>query len=105
MPKETTVTLKGASDRSYDVDVYPWGTSFKAVGAVYTVLKRSGTNSSILYIGQTGDLSDRFDYHHKRPCFDRNGKTHIGIHLESAESRRIDIETDLVRNYSPICND
>ncbi|MEW8508333.1 MAG: hypothetical protein AB2598_16685 [Candidatus Thiodiazotropha sp.] len=105
MPKETTVTLKGVSGRSYDFDVYPWGTSFKAVGAVYTVLKKHGTNFSILYIGQTGDLSERFDNHHKRPCFDRNGKTHIGIHLESAESRRFDIETDLVRNYSPVCND
>ncbi|MEW8057721.1 MAG: hypothetical protein AB2796_20615 [Candidatus Thiodiazotropha sp.] len=105
MPKETTVTLKGVSGRSYDFDVYPWGTSFKAVGAVYNKKKKNGTNFSILYIGQTGDLSERFDNHHKRPCFDRNGKTHIGIHLESAESRRFDIETDLVRNYSPVCND
>ena len=104
MAKETTVTLKGASGRSYDFDVYPWGTSFKAVGAVYTVLKRNGSNFSILYIGQTSDLSERFDNHHQRPCFDRNGKTHIGIHLELAESRRFDIETDLVRNYSPTCN-
>ncbi|MEW8701853.1 MAG: hypothetical protein AB2601_20525 [Candidatus Thiodiazotropha sp.] len=105
MAKETTVTLKGVSGRSYDFDVYPWGTSFKPVGAVYTVLKRNGTNFSILYIGQTGDLSERLDNHHKRPCFDRNGKTHIGIHLESSEPSRLAIETDLVRNYSPTCND
>jgi predicted GIY-YIG superfamily endonuclease len=105
MPKETTVTLKGASGRSYDFDVYPWGTSFKAVGAVYTVLKGNGTNFTILYIGQTGDLPERFDNHHKRACFDRNGKTHIGIHLESVESGRLAIETDLVRNYKLVCND
>jgi len=105
MPKETTITLKGASGQSYDFDVYPWNTSFKAIGAVYTVLKRNAPNFSILYIGQTGDLSERFDNHHQRSCFDRNGKTHIGIHLESSESRRFDIETDLVRNYSPTCND
>jgi hypothetical protein len=105
MSKETTVTLRGVSGRSYDFDVYPWGTSFKSVGAVYTVLKRNVTNFTILYIGQTDDLSERFDNHHKRPCFDRNGKTHIGLHLESDESRRFSIETDLVRNYSPVCND
>ena len=105
MTKETTVTLKGASGRSYDFDVFPWGTSFNAVGAVYTVLKRNTSNFTILYIGQTGDLSDRFDNHHKQSCFDRNGKTHIGIHLESSESRRFDIETDLLRNYSLVCND
>ena len=104
MVKETTVTLKGASGRSYDFDVYPWNTSFKDVGAVYVILKKNGTNFSVIYIGQTGDLSERFDNHHKRLCFDRNGKTHIGIHLESVETRRLDIETDLVRNYSPACN-
>ncbi len=105
MAKETTVTLNGASGRSYSFDVYPWGTSFKAVGAVYIILKKNGTNFTILYIGQTGDLSERFDNHHKRPCFDRHGKTHIGIHPVSSESHRFDIETDLVRNYSPVCND
>lgn len=105
MSKETTVTLKGASGRSYNFDVFPWGTSFNAVGAVYSVLKRNASNFTILYIGQTGDLSDRFDNHHKQSCFDRNGKNHIGVHRESSESRRFDIETDLVRNYSPICND
>lgn len=105
MAKETTVTLNGASGRSYSFDVYPWGTSFKAVGAVYTILKNNGTNFTILYIGQTSDLSERFDNHHKQPCFDRHGKTHIGIHLESSESRRFNIETDLVRNYTPVCND
>ena len=105
MAKETTVTLKGASGRSYDIDVYPWGTSFKAVGAVYIILKKSDTNFSVLYIGQTGDLSERFDNHHKRPCFDRHSKTHIGIHPVSSKSHRFDIETDLVRNYSPVCND
>ena len=105
MPKETSVTLKGNSGRSYDFDVYPWNTSFNAIGAVYSVLKRIGSNFTILYIGQTNDLSERFDNHHKQACFDRNNKTHIAIHAESSEPRRFTIETDLVRNYSPTCND
>lgn len=105
MSKETTLTLKGASGRTYDFDVYPWGTSFKPLGAVYTVLKKSNQKFTVLYIGETGDLSTRFDNHHKQSCFDRNGKTHIGTHLESSSSSRLAIETDLVRNYSPVCND
>lgn len=105
MPKETSVTLKGNSGRSYDFDVYPWNTSFNPIGAVYAVLKKNGSNFTILYIGQTNDLSERFDNHHKQGCFDRNNKTHIAIHTESSESRRFNIETDLVRNYSPTCND
>ncbi len=66
--------------------------------------KNPQNNFTVLYIGQTGDLSTRFDNHHNQPCFDRNGKTHIGIHLESSEARRFEIETDLVRNYNPACN-
>lgn len=104
MSKETTIKLKGVSGRTYDFDVFPWGTTFKPLGAVYTVMKKNGANFTILYIGQTGDLSERFDNHHQRPCFDRNGKTHIGVHLESTESQRFEIEIDLVRNYSPTCN-
>ncbi|GMR05988.1 MAG: hypothetical protein BMS9Abin25_0569 [Gammaproteobacteria bacterium] len=105
MPKETTITLKGASGRTYEFNVYPWGTSFKPLGAVYAVLKKPPSNFTILYIGQTGDLSTRFDDHHKQACFDRNGKTHIGIHLESTESGRLAIEADLLANYSLVCND
>ncbi len=105
MPKESTIKLKGNSGHSYDFDVYPWNTSFRAIGAVYAVLKRNGSNFSVLYIGQTSDLSERFDSHHKQDCFNRNRKTHIAIHVEPSESRQFDIETDLVRNYSPTCND
>ncbi|MCK5232542.1 MAG: GIY-YIG nuclease family protein [Desulfobulbaceae bacterium] len=60
---------------------------------------------TILYVGQTGDLSERFDDHHKGACFNRNGSTHIGIKPESVEKTRLAIETDLARNYNPVCND
>ena len=105
MKKEDTVTAKAASGASYSFDVYPWGTSFKALGAVYLVLKKSlDGNYTILYVGQTGNLSERFDDHHKNTCFSRNGRTHIGIKPESVETTRLAIETDLVRNYNPTCN-
>lgn len=105
MAKETTVTLKGASGKSYDFDVFLWGTSFKPLGAIYTVLKKIHPNFHIQYVGQTGDLSSRFDNHHKQSCFDQNGKTHIGIHLESSESARLAKEADMVAHHTPMCND
>ena len=105
MEKEGTVKAKGASGTSYSFDVYPWGTSFKALGAVYLVLKKSSAgNYTILYVGQTGNLSERFDDHHKDTCFSRNSRTHIGIKPESSERKRLAIETDLVENYKPTCN-
>lgn len=105
MTKETTVTLKGTSGKTYDFDVYPWGTSFKPLGAVYTVLKKNPPNFYVQYVGQTSDLSTRFDSHHKQSCFDRNGKTHIAVHPESSESIRLSKEADLVDSYNPACND
>lgn len=104
MSKETTVTLKGASGKTYNFDVYLWGVQFKPLGAIYTVLKKVPPNFHIYYVGQTGDLSTRFDNHHKQTCFDRNGKTHIAVHLEPTESVRLAKEADLVASYNPGCN-
>lgn len=98
----TRITLRGKSGASYDFEIYPWGQEFRPVGGVYVVLK-SATDGTI-YIGQTGDLSERFDAHHKASCLDRYGKTHIGVHLESSEARRLAIESDLIANYQPPCN-
>ncbi|MCZ6804095.1 MAG: GIY-YIG nuclease family protein [Proteobacteria bacterium] len=106
MPKETTIKLTGRIGGDYDFDVYAWNTSFQSLGAVYVVLrKRYATNFSVLYIGQTGDLSRRFDDHHQQSCFDRNGKTHIGIHPKPTETKRFEIESDLLGNYTTMCND
>lgn len=84
--------------------VYPWGQAFNPVGGVYLVLKRKIGNYEILYIGQTGDLSERFDDHHKQGCFDRNDRTHIGVRVVNTEQERLDIERDLLGHYKIACN-
>ena len=99
------VNLRGASGRTYDFQVSPWGKQFDRVGAVYAVLRLELDGKyTVLYIGQTEDLSSRFDSHHKQTCFDRNNKTHIGVHLDPSERNRLAIERDLVANYHPVCN-
>jgi hypothetical protein len=105
MAAEDKVTVTGASGAQYEFEVYPWGTSFKPLGGVYLVLRKEPTGRyTILYIGQTGDLSERFDNHHKENCFTRNGKTHIAVRLEALESRRLTIESDLIRGINTTCN-
>lgn len=99
-----TLLLRGAFGSPYLFYVYPWDYPFRPVGAVYAVLGKSLTGYQVNYIGQTGDLSHRFDDHHKRSCFDRTGVTHIAIHPIPQESRRLLIESDLVRSYRPVCN-
>lgn len=114
--KEHSITAKiadaewtGESGAKYNFAIYPFGTDFKAVGAVYIVTKRTvksdgGGNHNFIYVGQTGDLSTRFDDHHKAACFKKNGANCICIHLNGKESQRLDIETDLVMHYNPPCN-
>lgn len=105
MAAEDKVTVKGQSGAQYEFEVYPWGTSFNQVGGLYLVLKKQPVgNYGILYIGQTGNFSDRFDNHHQSQCFTRNGKTHIAVRVESLEQRRLAMETDLIRNYNTSCN-
>jgi len=106
MSKNETVSAKGASGANYTFHVYPWGTDLKPIGGVYIVLRKPSSNGNydILYVGQTSDLSERFDNHHKKPCFDRNRKSHISAMVESSEQRRLAIESDLLSNYNTTCN-
>lgn len=105
MVKQTIVTIRGASGASYPFSVYPWGTPFQRFGAVYSVLRQRPDNHyDILYIGQTADMSERLDYHHKDACFRANGRTHIGVHPEPSDVRRLAIETDLIRGNRTPCN-
>lgn len=109
MSKLADVTFIGASGTNYEFEVYPWGTNFNAVGAVYFVTERSrnsdgGYNHSRIYVGQTSDLSERFDDHHKAGCFGKKGANCICVHTEDIESRRLRIEADLIAKYAPPCN-
>ena len=110
MSKIGTMTLTGGSGKKYQFNVYPLDTEFKALGAVYYISKRTkkaddtgGTHEQI-YIGETGDLSDRFDNHHKEECFAIYEANCVSIHQESDERTRLDIESDLIDPYDPPCN-
>ena len=104
-----TLELTGASGKKYAFLVYPLGTTFKPLGGVYAVTRAAanpsgGQTHSIVYIGQTGDLSERFDAHHKGECFGRRGGTHMCVQVEGNERVRLAIESDLIANYNPPCN-
>jgi predicted GIY-YIG superfamily endonuclease len=108
MAKTADATFSGSTGK-YAFEVYPWGTGFKNIGAVYIITSRTvdatgkGTHTFI-YIGHTGNLSERFDDHHKAQCFAKNGVTHICIHLDSNEQSRLAIERDLIAGNKTPCN-
>jgi len=109
MEKIATLALTGALGIKYAFDVYPYGTEFKAIGAVYYISKRTekvdGTGShDKIYIGETEDLSERFDNHHKEPCFKMHNANCISIYEEFNKEKRLIIEKDLIDARNPPCN-
>jgi hypothetical protein len=110
MPKLATMTLTGASGKTYTFDVYPADANWaEDIACVYYVSKRtkksdgSGTHGAI-YIGETEDLENRHVDHHKQECFKNHGYNCISIHHESNPRARIQVEEDLVKALDPPCN-
>ena len=106
MSTETpTVVWGGRSGQKYTYYVYEIGTNLKAAGGNYIFAKVVGGVWVPVYIGQTSDLSTRFDNHHKMPCIRRNGATHIHAHLNALERDRLAEEADLLAGRTTSCND
>jgi hypothetical protein len=105
-----TINLKGASGASWTFEVYRRDTAFRALGAVYVQSVRrqkadGGGSHQFIYVGQTGDLSNRPLNHHKKGCFDRAGANALLIYVEANERTRLAIERDLTASLDPPCND
>jgi hypothetical protein len=111
MAKLGSMMIKGASGTTYEFTVYSGDTLFKPVGSVYVVSKRTpkrdgGGEHDFLYIGEAGDLSERFDDHHKQRCFDTHGANCISVLPKTREDERLRIEEDILGNGgSWPCND
>lgn len=100
-----TITLTGESRTQYQFNIYDRSTTFKEAGALYVMSKiNSKGNYELIYIGQTGNLSDRPLNHHKTACFDKHKADKLLIRAEGSEKTRLAIETDLIKSYSPPSN-
>ena len=81
--------------------------SFKELPGNYVFAKRTASGGFVpIYVGETGDLSERFDDHHKKECIIRRGATHLHAHTSSAErEKRAEEEQDIIVRWTPPCND
>ena len=105
MADEGTVYWIGQSGEKYNYWIYKIGYALASSPGNYVFACKTESNTfKPIYIGQTGDLSERFDNHHKMPCITRNGATHICAHKKSDEAARLAEEDDLIQNYNPVCN-
>ena len=109
MTKLATLTLTGASGREYAFNVYPFNTQFAEVAAVYAVTKRYKKSDGawaheVEYVGQTSNLPERFEDHHKAGCFTRHGANCVCVHRDDNEASRLVKEADLIEAYDSPCN-
>jgi len=110
MAYKGNITYQGASGKDYIFKVYEKSTTFNDVGAVYLITKSQYKKAkdrwyhSLIYIGQTQDLSARFDNHHKENCFKEKQYNRICVYRVNGEKTRLKVEKDLLDNYDPPCN-
>jgi excinuclease UvrABC nuclease subunit len=100
MSNNAQISATGASGTKHTFTIYPLNTQFNAVGGVYLILKQN----TVLYVGQTGDLSERFDAHHKACCWLRHQADRMAVMGVANESQRLQIEADLIKSHNPTCN-
>lgn len=109
MTKYGKVTYQGNSGTDYEFTVYSSDTSFDNIGAVYIITNRhqdisGGHSHTLIYIGQTGDLSEGFGKHHKQGCFALHNYNCILVYRKDNEKVRMLVESDLLGKYTPLCN-
>jgi len=97
----STCNWIGKSGNSYEYHIHNLPPNFKSLPGNYIFAKLNANNKWVpVYIGETEDLSERFDDHHKMPCIKRKGATHIHAHLnQGGEVARRREESDLLDNY------
>ncbi len=102
--------LTGASLTKYDFDVDPGGKNLPAVAGVYYVSARTekeegGYLHNYIYIGESENVAERFNGHHKEDCFTQHNANCVNVHPDDDNQSRLDKEADLVAAYNPPCND
>ena len=107
MPNTRVINWTGKTGRKYKYWIYKIGHGFVRQPGNYIFAKETEPSKwKPIYIGETKDLSTRFDDHHKADCIKREGATAIHVHKGSstADHRRAE-ERDLVARWNPPCND
>ena len=97
-----SLTFKDNYGKTYPFGVYSKNTRFKAVVAIYAFLP---TDNHVLYIGQTTDLSTRFNDHHKWIEAARVGLVMIGVCTQVTVLMVDVVERRLIEHYRPRCNE
>lgn len=113
---KVNLTLTGASGKSYLFNLYGYDSfeqlknAFKPLAAIYVFSQRYANegdfNHHLIYLGQTGDLSTRYDDHHKESEINSNYGNCIWIHVfNGSDTEREEAEKDILAAYDFSCNE
>lgn len=111
----TKLTLDGASGKQYIFDLFSFEgfdelkDAFRPLPAVYVFTRRSqavdGFTHDLIYLGETEDLSSRFNAHHKEQCITAHRANCIGLYGVSENEDLKEIESDILSTYDFPCNE
>ena len=109
MASQGAMTWEGASGQKYEFEVWSRDITLPTKAGVYIVTAREsdpndGYLHTAIYVGETGNLRERFESHDHSLCFDRHRANCICVHYEPNQETRRRIEKDLLDNRDPPCN-
>ena len=113
---KVNMSLQGASGKTYLFNLYGYSNfsqlknAFKPLAAIYVFSQRYIDDNSyrhhLLYLGQTNNLSTRYDNHHKENVITANYGNCIWIHVfNGSDLERVEAEKDLLESYDFPCNE
>ncbi len=59
---------------------------------------------TILYIGETDDLSEALETHPEKACLEEHRANRVCVHADPDEVSRRETAVALIQNYDPPCN-
>lgn len=105
MSQTKTIDWPGKSGQKYRYWIHKLPPNFKKASGNYIFAKEASPGQwTPVYVGQTDDLSERFDDHHKARCISQSGATHIHAHTTPSKQERLDEESDLIARWNTPCN-
>ncbi len=77
------------------------------IPAVYVIIDTYNNQNSVLDVGQTEDLNNRFPNHPRESCWNshRTGSISLWILRIQNEQDRLSIESQIRDQYNPPCGD
>lgn len=110
MSKFGSLMLNGKSGTSYSFQTWPFGTRFRAVGAVFFVTKRFHNKKTtfhrasheLIFVGETANMSDPLGSVALLDDFEKHGANCVCVFPTTDETQRRNIVDDLVAGQRPL---